>query len=65
MENKENLDKSHGIVMEFGVNLDQTAVDLLHGMTRGISKKKPRHIFCREQIGIQLQLIIRKFQTLI
>ena len=32
IENKQNLDKWHGNVMEFGVDFDQTAVDLRHDM---------------------------------
>ena len=46
MENKWNLDKWHGIVMEFGVNLDQTAVNLWHEMTWNFHEN-PFHIFFR------------------
>ena len=48
--NNWNLDKWHGMVMEFGVNWDQTAVDLWHEITWN-SHENPYHIFyrCRER----------------
>ena len=60
MEDKHNLDKWDGKVMEFGVNLDQTAVDLWHELT-GNFHECPCHIFYRDNNTIQLVKLITLF----
>ena len=46
MKNKYNLDKWHGIVMEFGVDFDQNAVELWREMTWSFHEN-PYHNFYR------------------
>ena len=45
------LDEWHGIVMEFGVDLDQTVVALWHEMTWNFHEN-PCHIFYREMLKL-------------
>ena len=52
---KYNLDNWHGIVMEFGADLDQIAVDLWHEMTWNFHEN-PSHIFYREYACFLLYL---------
>ena len=57
MENKGNLDEWHGMVMEFGVDLDQTTVDLWRCEMAWNFHDNPRHIFYRDCLLFEIRNI--------